>query len=251
MKGPSSKVGPKLLRDVWANSDGQGVFVKHVFSDLTKTEGDNLTQLLRRGVHQLICASWNLHAVFNDEGTFNLTLTVSMDTELDEGLLVTVKQLAFAGEQPLSKMMFWEGVPLTSISAFIPVEVKTTSNGEPKEKRLVIEANVEIEGGHDREKQIVKLMVDSPKKVLNYLMLLMQVTPDKAQWLSSDGDGSGVGGIFSSNNPILEQLLMISSRHPEKLKRIEESLQRLNSAEVEIPVEFTQLWKQFHKGAAR
>lgn len=95
-------------------------------------------------------------------------------------------------------------------------------------------------------------MVDTPEKVLNYIKLLMQVTPDKDQWLSFDGDGGGGSGeAFLSGNPILEQLLIVSSRHPKLLNRIEDSLQRLKSAEVEIPEDFQQLWGQFRKGMGK
>lgn len=252
MKGLSRKVGPQTLREKWVLADEQGIFVEHVFSDLIETVGDNHTQLLRRGLHQLICAKWLLRAVLNADGGYTLTLTVDMLEKLDAKLNVTVNQLAFAGERTLGDVMCWEGVALTNISAFIPVHIKIDTTEGTIEKRLIIEAEVEIEGGDHRDKQIVKSMVDTPEKVLNYIKLLMQVTPDKDQWLSFDGDGGGGSGeAFLSGNPILEQLLIVSSRHPKLLNRIEDSLQRLKSAEVEIPEDFQQLWGQFRKGMGK
>ena len=252
MKGPTSKVGPKLLREKWVPAAEQGIFVEHVFNKIAETDGDQNGQLLRRGLHQLICAKWQVHAALNYDGEYTLTLKVNMDEALDARLSVTVKQLAFAGERTLSDQMVWESVALTNISAFIPVHVKMNSNEGVIEKRLVIEADVDIEGGDDRGQHIVKSMVDTPEKVLNYLTLLLQVTPVKGQWLSFDGDGGGSNGeAFLSGNPILEQLLIVSSRHPALLKRIEDSLQRLNSAEVEIPEDFQKLWRHFKKGIGK
>lgn len=252
MKGPSSKVGPKLLREKWVPAADQGIFVKHVFSELIETDGANQAQLFRRGIHQLICAKWQLNAVMNGDGEYTLTLKVNLDEALNDSLSVTVKQLAFAGEQTLADVMVWKDVALTNISAFIPVHVKLEFKDGLIEKRLIFEADVEIEGGDDRDQQIVKSMVDTPEKVLNYLTLLLQITPDKGQWLSFDGDGEGSSGeAFLSGNPILEQLLIVSSRHPELLKRIEYSLQRLNVAEVEIPADFQQLWQEFRKGMGK
>ncbi len=252
MKGPSSKVGPKILREKWVLSSGQGIFVEHVFSGLPETDGDQDGQTFRLGIHQLICADWRLRAALNRDGEYTLTLTVDMAEKLDERLSVTVKQLAFAGEQTLGNVMVWNDVALTNISAFIPLHVKMESKEGDIGKRLIIEADVEIEGGDNRDQQIVKSMVDTSEKVLNYLTLLLQVTPDKGQWLAFDGDGGGGSGeAFLTGNPILEQLLIVSSRHPKLLNRIEDSLQRLKSAEVEIPEDFQQLWKQFRKGMGK
>jgi len=254
MKGPSRKVGPQILRETWVSADDQGIFVKHVFGKLTETDGDQNRQLLRRGLHQLICAVWRLRAVLNGDGGYTLTLTVDMAEKLDEKLSVTVNQLAFAGERTLGDVMIWKNVALTNISAFIPVHVKLESKEGMLEKRLIIGADVEIEGGDHRDNQIVKSMVDTPNKVLNYIKLLLQVTPDKGQWPPSGGGGDGGGSgreAFLSGNPILEQLLIVSSRHPALLNRIEGSLQRLKSAEVEIPEDFRQLWQQFRKGMGK
>jgi hypothetical protein len=94
----------------------------------------------------------------------------------------------------------------------------------------------------------MKEIIDTPEKVLNYIRLLLQVTPEKNQWLSFDSQSAGGSGEFIfSGNPIFESLLLASSRYPEVLKRIDETLERLKTAEVEIPEAFLQLWKHFEK----
>jgi hypothetical protein len=113
---------------------------------------------------------------------------------------------------------------------------------------LIIEANLRIQGGDTRHQQIMKEMVDTPAKVLDYIRLLLQVTPDKNQWLAFESQGgAGSSEFILSGSPILEQLLIASSRHPDLLTRIASALKRLADAGVEIPLEFLQLWKHFEK----
>jgi hypothetical protein len=165
---------------------------------------------------------------------------------LDGQLEVTVEQLAIPGVKPLADTMTWEKVALTSISALIPVKVKVKNSDT--EKRLIIEAQLIIEGGDNRHQQIMKEMVDTPAKVLDYIRLLLQATPDKNQWLAFESQGgTGSSEFILSGTPILEQLLIASSRHPELLKRIASALKRLSVAGVEIPQEFLLLWKHFEK----
>ncbi len=94
-------------------------------------------------------------------------------------------------------------------------------------------------------------MVDTPAKVMDYLGLLLQVTPDKNDWLSLDsqtGEAGNDGDFMLSGSPVFEQLLIASSRHPQVLKRIDSAIKRLKLAGAEIPEEFSMLWKHFEKG---
>jgi hypothetical protein len=96
-------------------------------------------------------------------------------------------------------------------------------------------------------------MVDSEDELLNYVRLLLQVHPNKNDWLSSDSDdsdGSASSPIFT-DSPIFEQLLMASSRHPKVLKRIELLLKRLTASGVAIPEDFRVLWVHFAKEIKR
>lgn len=225
----------------------QQVFIPHEFNTLTIEPDESNTHLVRQAIHQLISASWQLDAALDASGaSYTLTLTSGLKAPLSEQLEVTVEQLAIPGVKPLADTMTWEKGALTSISALIPVKVKVKNSDT--EKRLIIEANLIIEGGDNRHQQIMKEMVDTPAKVMDYIRLLLQVTPDKNQWLAFESQGcAGSGEFILSGTPILEQLLIASSRHPELLKRIASALKRLSDAGVEIPQEFLLLWKHFEK----
>jgi hypothetical protein len=247
LEGYASKVGPRLLMQEWMPEKGPQVFTPHEFTERDTKPDESNSKLVRQGIHQLISASWQLDAALDTSGaSYTLTLTSGLKAPLNEQLEVTVEQLAIPGVKPLADTMTWETVALTSISALIPVNVKV-KNSDP-EKRLIIEANLIIEGGDKRHQLIMKEMVDTPAKVLDYIRLLLQVTPNKNQWLVYESQGgSGSSEFILSGTPILEQLLIATSRHPEILKRIASALKRLSDAGVEIPQDFLLLWKHFEK----
>jgi len=249
LTGFASKVGLRVLMNEWMPEKGPQVFIPHEFNVLDPESDESSTYLIRQALHQLISAPWQLNAALDATGvSYTLTLTPTLKAPVNELLQVTVEQLAIPGVRPLAETMTWEKVELTSISALIPVKVKVRNSDT--EKRLIIEANLQIEGGDTRHQQIIKEMVDTPAKVLDYIRLLLQVCPDKSQWLSVDSQGEGGSSEFIlSGSPILEQLLIASSRHPELLKRIASALKRLSVAGVEIPQEVLLLWKHFEKEA--
>lgn len=249
MKGANSKVGPKQVMDEWMPEKGPQLFVKHdEFQEATPELNESSTQLLRETVHELINLEWKLEPRLDQESSL-YTLTLSVNKTFEPPTFVTVEQLAIAGKHPLSSTMIWEKVELDKISAFIPVRVKIEADSDTVEKLIIIEAKLLWGKGKDtRHQDIMKSLVDTPEKVLNYLRLLLQVNPEKSQWLSiEDHTGKGNGDFFLSENPILEQLLVASSRHPQLLGRIDNSLKRLVAAGVDIPSKFSDLWKHFKK----
>jgi hypothetical protein len=172
---------------------------------------------------------------------------------LAEGVSIKVGQLALtgnSGKQDFSHTMLWEDMEVTYISALIPVDINIQREGLSLEKRLVIEAVVHIEGGDNRHQLILKSLVDSPDKVMSYLRLLLQLNPDKNEWLSRDKDGrfGADAGSILLGDPIFEQLLIASSRHPKLLIRIARLIDELESSKVAIPDDFSALWAVFGKG---
>lgn len=252
LTGSGKKIGPQILQQEWVPEKGPQLFTLYEPSERLIETDHSEAQLLRWAVHQLIKAQWQLDAKLDASGTsYTLVLKVGLDGAthdhlVNEKLVVSVGQLDIAGIRPFAKEMVWEAAKLTSISALIPVTVKVTDSD--LEKRLVIEAGLTIDGGDMRDQQIMKELVDTPTKVLNYIRLLLQVTPDKYQWMTFESKG-GENSVedFISGSPILEQLLLASSRHPQVLKRIQGAIKRLNQAGADIPEEFMLLWKHFEK----
>ena len=243
-------IGPQQLLEEWMPEEGSQVFIEHEFSELEVVKDESQTQLLRRTVHQLISGRWILDATLDTSAShYTLTLKTSVDGVDYNKVAVTVGRLDIAGSWDLAQHMLWEDVKLTSISALLPITVKVKNSD--LHKRLIIAAKLTIEGGDTRHQQIMREMVDTPAKVMDYLCLLLQVTPDKNDWLSLDsqtGEAGNDGDFMLSGSPVFEQLLIASSRHPQVLKRIDSAIKRLKLAGAEIPEEFSMLWKHFEKG---
>jgi len=251
MTGDTRKVGCSVLMDQWiSEKEGEGLFVKHEFQPLKITESESLKALLRKTVYQLISAKWHLKCIQEDEeNTYTLKLTVNIEEAINADVNVQVEQLAVQGSRQLSKGMEWVNVDLSNISALIPVIVTLEKDGSTLVERLMIESTLDIEGGDIRHQFILKNLVDSNEKLLDYIRLLLQVYPDKNQWLSFDcnGQGDNESSIVFSDSPIFEQLLIAASRHPNLLQRIASLIDRLKASGVEIPDEFSALWVHFEK----
>lgn len=249
LEGDASKVGVGVLLAQLTSTEHGSLFVEHKFQPINIETVDSLKHLLRQTVHQLISAKWNLKAELNDsDQTFSLHLGVTLVEPLSNCVSVFVKQLAIPDDKSLSEKMFWDKVALINISSFIPVVVKV--NDSELETKLLIEAELEIEGGDSRHQSILKELVNSPQKVLSYLRLLLQFKSGGGK--NSPGRkkaiGNGESDFILSDELILEELLIASSRHPDVLKRVSATLKRLQKAAVPIPEEFAKLWKHFEKG---
>jgi len=247
MVGRSKKVGPKLLREQWV---ADGLFIEHEFAKELAEGSNALERLLREAMHTLIKSNWLMRAVPAKGETYTLSLmATNLEEALNVNMSVWVSQLAISGEpKKLKEDMKWEKVSLTDISAFVHVCLVIEDEGERLEKNFLIETTLEFEGDDKREQQIMNSLVDTPEKLINYLNLLLQVSPEKHQWLSfEENTGMGSGEVVLAGNPILEQLLIASSRHPKLLVRVADSLDRLKAANVSIPDDFSGLWEHFKK----
>lgn len=252
LSGPRQKLGPQVLLQEWMPNEGIKVFRPHEFSESVNEIDESQERLLRQTVHQLISAQWQLNAKLDASSTtYKLILNVNIDGELHSNLVnnnvaVTVGQLDIAGIRLLASEMTWEAIKLSSISALIPVTINIV--GSDLQKRLIIAAKLSIEGEDMRHQQIMKELVDTPAKVLDYIRLLLQETPDKNQWLAFESQiGTTSVEFFLAGSPILEQLLLATSRHPTTLKRIQSAIKHLAKAGADIPQEFLLLWKHFEK----
>lgn len=256
LSGVNSKVGPDMLLEEWVNkAKGNGLFVPHEFQALADDEPNIDETRMRHLLHQLISAEWSLSAQpVAETGMYDLHLTVRGIELLPAFAAVSVSQLAFDRAQAFAPDMHWQGVSLTHISAFIPVSVVIHTDGQDDSvERLLIEAKLEIQGGDTRHQQIFRNLVGSEKKVLDYIGLLLQGTPNKTQWLAFENEHgntqsmAGAAASLFTETPIFEQLLWASSRNPHLIMRVKQLLTDLDKADVKVPEKFMKLWKSFEK----
>lgn len=248
LEGNATKVGPDILLNQFTKAERGNLFVPHEFQTPKSVEDQKLKDDLRRVVHELISASWVLKAALDESGDlFSLQLTVKTMPQLGKRISVQVGQLSVSGWRKFAPLMEWHKVALVDISSFIPVTIKIANT--EIEKKLVIEAKLEIEGGDQRSEAILKEIVDSPQKVLSYLRLLIQTDgPNRgASPRKKPIPGDGGGDIVFSEVSVLEELLIASSRNPYALERISSVLKSFRKAKIQVPESFMKLWKYFQK----
>lgn len=268
LEGHINKVGIEVIKNSWVSDNPTtSLFIKHTFTKNAQDPNNDakVRELLRNTEHQLINAKWYLNCNAKEQrNKFSLSLKVFMNNELNANPLekfsddveVIVEQLGLIGD--LSKKsyaheMYWDEIDLTNISALIPVRLKVETNGLYLEKLLIIEADLNIENGDIRRQLILKSLVDTDEKIVNYLRLLLQIHPEKNEWLSFDNKNQSVVGYGSilSGEPLFEQLLLASARHPKSLNRISNLISQLKSSDVIIPKDFAELWKVFESEVSR
>ena len=228
LTGFDKHVGPALLLYEWAASN---VFEQHTFSKAVDvpTERD---PALRRLVHQLVSAKWELHAEEGEDENFSIRLSVAPMPSLQPGFEVSVGLLCRASEKALASSLTWERLKLTDVSAFMPVEVRS----KEIRHRFAIQAAFTVELFERRKRAVFKETVDSTEKLLRYLTLLLDAGATKSTWMRADGGGdeSDVFGL-DGRGGLYEQLLRAASRAPERLARAVHVFERMRREEVPIP----------------
>jgi hypothetical protein len=242
MVGANSKLGPQTLLDQWEKT---GVFVDHTFSEGTST-GAESNPTFRRTVFALTSATWSIHAQQGTDDSYSVELTVSPLPQLPAGYRVRVGLLCRQAFKELAPSLRWDKLKLTDVSAFVPIEVSSDSDG--LSKTFAIQASFKFDLLERRKGAVFRETVDSSKKLLDYLTLLLDSGATKSKWFCADGDGTNVD-IFeiSGNGGLYEQLLRAAARAPERLTRTLSVFERIHREGVETPPGLEELLRGFAK----
>ncbi len=250
LTGKSPLIGPAALLEQWIDKDnpGNGLFVEHEFEERPASEGESERDLFRVLSFDLIKANWTLSAreAESDPTLFKLELSIDDMPKLPEGLSVEVGLLPLSGSNRfLDSVICWNNLNLNQLSAFLAVKI--TSQASAETEHLVIQTDLRLPTGTDRERRIIEHLVDTEDKFLNYIRLLLQRHPDKNDWFSFDGASGQAGALATlfGDSPIFEQLMLAAARDTEVLERIQKMIDRLEGTSVPIPERFDQLWHHF------
>tara|TARA_R110001583_G_C5666419_1_gene410236 strand:- start:6653 stop:8578 length:1926 start_codon:yes stop_codon:yes gene_type:complete len=258
LSGRKKVMRPQQLLDDWLE---QRLFVAHNFEPITIDASESLVATLRQLTHTLVKADWVLTASLRtDDNGYDLALEHDVvQSNIPDVAKVSISQLDLPGIFDLAECgtipMLWEKASLSQLTAFIVVDIEIVKGELKKSSRCLISANLNIEGGDLRQQHLLQSLVDTPEKILNYVRLLLLTQPDKSQWLGfelgdeEEDDDTGVKGSVASllfaGEPLFEQLMIASARHPEVIIRIEKLMARLRESEVVIPDDLQELWKHF------
>lgn len=246
---------PDQQLDAWLK---QGLFLPHDVQQISFEQplDDNVLQLqrlLQQVTRKVIEANWCLKASLVADG-YEVELQHDLDVcALPNECLIRVSQLDLAGSFDLLEesqgALRWSQASLLQLSSFIVVDIIVKRNEHVESSKRLLATTLEVDGGDQRSQAILKAMVDSPEKVLNYVQLLLHAKPEKFHWLELDSQGLGgqteLSALFSANEPIFEQLMMAAARHPEVIVRVDKLIGRLIDSSIDLPESFLGLWQHF------
>lgn len=227
------------------------VFVPHVFSVAPEDEEPLDAQIRRELVHRLICSAWAVEAGQQPDDLYHCRVMAPTGITVPEGFHIEVGQLAIPHDfRPITGKLTWDNMSGMQVSAFVPVRVIRESDEEPV-IRLLIQAVLTMKGGDRREAAILSDLVNTEKKFMSYIQMLLHSDRQQNEHLDlgrGEGlDGSGDGWSRTLEGPVLEMLLNSAARHPEHLRRIRLLMERLEKTEVPVPKDFLKVWKHFAK----
>jgi hypothetical protein len=141
---------------------------------------------------------------------------------------------------------------LQDITAFVAVSVY---KGSEKKDSLVIKADLTMP--EERDRAVFNALIDSADKLLQYLYIYLdgRNAPEKPYLKEHSWDGGGDGRSGSSRKnmptvPLYENLLIIASREPDRLKRIGKVIEEVASNQTIDTILLEELklfWEPFKK----
>lgn len=220
------------------------IFVPHTFAPALPAAPASSERALRELEHRLITADWCMRVAANADNTY--TCVIDCPQHLLEDLsTVRVRPLVNGHAKALEARLVWENLSLTEVSAFLIVHI--TLSPEVK-STLLLKVRLDIEGGDLREQKITSSVIDSPRKLLAYIQMLLQPGHARTEWPGSGGEGHESAQAALSHmlgGPLHEALLRCAARQPQKLDRIDAVLAHLRDVDDLIPEELDTLWDQY------
>ncbi|MGZ3624031.1 MAG: phospholipase D family protein [Ktedonobacteraceae bacterium] len=253
LTGHVDKCGLQRLLEHLISDEGEGLFVEHEFQERVESDEAETDATLRTLAYILANTAWKLQGELSEDGTIMLSLSSATPPAIPVGYAVQVGQLAVRNAyRPLvDHTVTWGGLNITQVSALLPFRIlRENEVGEAELlDTLVIQVQLSLPEGIDREKQIISEMLNSEEKFLSYVKMLLQSDPDKNQWLGYDNSESGADIInyFLTDEPIFEQLMRAAAHDPAALARIDRLIDRIKGTEVPIPPTFQKLWEVFRR----
>lgn len=252
----STDATPAALVSEWTSGTNGNLFNVHRFTSGEDPEAEMYATALRQLCYQLICAKWRLNAELDPELRYSLEMSVEPRIIVPDGFLVQVGVLCIPGRyENLAALeghrTSWHSLALSQISAFIPIRIV----GPVPEAcaSLVMHASLTLPKNSDRSGAVLRELVDTPDKLMNYIRLLLHADASKEAWEGADKEKNGSGDAdlfgFDLSSGLLEQLMYAVSRRPDQIARVEKLMARLKRIGVAIPDEFQSLWKHFRNFA--
>lgn len=181
--------------------------------------------------------------------------TVEGDVELPESVSIQhwPISLSAGAARALALPAIWL-MPLSHLTAFVAFRCKSS---HPKVDDLEFTLKLPHQGfPENRVNQVLRTLIDTPERFLQFLRALLGGLEGLVDWADKNGDSeSGEAWTFSAlgNETLLEDLLRMASREPQRLdpiRRLIRDLQQADEEESVVPHEFLRLWKVVEEALA-
>jgi hypothetical protein len=262
LKSNKYAVNPKKLAEQLTAADKTNITLFEPFSGTERAEIEEeriKEHEIRILIHSLSGLFISGEAIPESDNQYKLKIEIpETNIRVPNGFSVRIKPLPERAkasvELDLSKKTsidVFTGYEETTLSPFLLFEIWHSGKVE---KRFVLDMKIELED--DRFKKIFSSIINNRSRFLSYLsFLLSEETPgfDNGNELIKNKNnklGNGNGVAFFEGTPVYEKLLLVASRNPSRLKRIDGFINRLkgeqeNDGKKIISKEFEKMWEVF------
>lgn len=264
LKTTSKKLQPQNIEKQLTTSDANNICLFEPYEGVYKTEPEEekiREQNIRRLIHGLSAIEIQGEAYQNESGLYNLKITIpKSDLKVPEGWQVkckplpernrAVQELCLHTDTILTEFKDYEE---TALSPYLLFEIWIEQH---LEKSFVLDMKILLDDA--RLSRIFSSIINNRSRFLSYLSFLLseEITVVHEEKTSvrafTKNKINGNGLAFFDGSPVYEKLLLVSSREPAKLKKIDRLIQRLKDKEEQdgtkiIVPKFEEMWEIFRQ----
>ena len=143
----------------------------------------------------------------------------------------------------------WRNLALIQLTKFIAFRVSLKGTDQQLSLVLLVQSKYEFPSG--REAAIIQSCIKDKNSFIRYLLFLLvddESASGKLQTILHRDSTYGVGQPSMENLPVLEELVRISSRNPERLKDVRRLIEKLKESKESNSIlseRFLKLWSAF------
>jgi len=217
---------------------------------------------IRKLIHNLSGLFISGEAIPDADKHYTLKIEIpETDIIIPRGFSVWVKPLPKKAKAPVEIDLLKKNIiddfsvyDETALSPFLLFEIRYSGKTE---KRFVLDMKIDL--GEDRFRKIFSSIINNRSRFLSYLSFLLAAeTPglhngNDLTKSETNKAGNGNGIAFFEGTPVYEKLLLVASRNPARLKKIDNLIQRLKGEQEKgggteiVSKEFEKMWAVFNQ----
>lgn len=237
--------------------DQENLFQKYIRVEGRNNEDEKkLNLILRKLIHHLGLGTYKAIITKNLD-TSNYDVKINSKTENDEYddfeiklSLIHRKNEEYTLDIGTEQSFIFSNVSLVNISKFLILSIYFKG-----ERQCNIALKLIVDIPEERENVIFKNLINNKIKFYQYLQFILSPEDFSESLIIDDENSNAENNIHTKSStiqfrpPIYENLLLASSRNPEKLKEVNSIVERLEKIDSEIVQDFKPIWEVFKEFA--